>query len=107
MVEGLPILSRRQVFYKGTQLDELADTNIPGSMEVTVRVPDKILQLADEVVNIDLIAEELITRLKEGKIYDHSKSHKLLPFFSVRKTITVAGTCLKRSCMAGRTKSGP
>ncbi len=41
-------------------------------VEVKERVPDKILQMADEVVNIDLTADELITRLKEGKIYDHS-----------------------------------
>jgi two-component system sensor histidine kinase KdpD len=40
---------------------------------VNERVPDKILQIADEVVNIDLTADELIKRLKAGKIYDHSK----------------------------------
>jgi len=42
-------------------------------MEVKERVPDKILQLADEVVNIDLPADELIRRLREGKIYDHTR----------------------------------
>src|ERR1043165_5961375 len=39
-------------------------------VEVKERVPDRLLQLADEVVNIDLTAQELITRLQEGKIYD-------------------------------------
>src|SRR6202008_2089021 len=39
-------------------------------IEVQERIPDRMLQLADEVVNIDLTADELITRLKEGKIYD-------------------------------------
>ena len=33
------------------------------------RIPDSVLQEADEVVNIDLTAEELIARLKAGKIY--------------------------------------
>ena len=33
-------------------------------IEVRERVPDNVLALADEVVNIDLTAEELITRLK-------------------------------------------
>ncbi len=42
--------------------------NITG-IEVSERVPDKVLALADEVVNIDLTADELLTRLKEGKIY--------------------------------------
>jgi two-component system sensor histidine kinase KdpD len=40
---------------------------------VTERIPDKILSLADEVVNIDLAVDELITRLKEGKIYPPDK----------------------------------
>ena len=154
LVEGLPILPRRQVFYKGKQLDELdvqailllqpkvvivdelAHTNIPGSknekrwqdvldileagidvisainiqhiesinedvkqitgVEVTERVPDKILQLADEVVNIDLTADELITRLKEGKIYDHSKVQQALTnFFQSEKILQLRELALK------------
>lgn len=139
LIEGLPVIPRREVFYKGKKLDELdvqailllhpevviidelAHSNIPGSkngkrwqdvldvldagidvitavniqhiesinedvkeitgVEVKERVPDKILQLADEVVNIDLTADELITRLKEGKIYDHSKVQQALQNF--------------------------
>lgn len=50
-------------------------------MDVAERVPDKLLQMADEVVNIDLTADELITRLKEGKIYDHSKVQLALTNF--------------------------
>lgn len=46
--------------------------NITG-VEVAERVPDRIVSLADEVVNIDLAADELITRLKEGKIYPADK----------------------------------
>ena len=46
--------------------------NITG-IEVSERVPDKVLALADEVVNIDLTADELLTRLKEGKIYKKKK----------------------------------
>ena len=154
LIEGLPVLPRRQVFYKGKQLDELdvqailllqpkvvivdelAHTNIPGSknekrwqdvldileagidvisainiqhiesinedvkqitgVEVTERVPDKILQLADEVVNIDLTADELITRLKEGKIYDHSKVQQALTnFFQSEKILQLRELALK------------
>jgi two-component system sensor histidine kinase KdpD len=46
-------------------------------IEVSERVPDKILALADEVVNIDLTADELLTRLKEGKIYKKEKIKRL------------------------------
>jgi two-component system sensor histidine kinase KdpD len=139
LIEGLPVIPRRDVFYKGKRLeeldvqavlllhpdvviiDELAHTNIPGSknekrwqdvldildagidvisavniqhiesineevknitgVEVKERIPDKMLQIADEVVNIDLTADELIARLKEGKIYDHTKVQQALQNF--------------------------
>jgi len=131
LLEGLPIVPQRSLFYKGKQLeemdlqaiinlrpevvivDELAHTNIEGSknekrwqdvmeiidaginvisavniqhieslnddvrgitgIEVKERIPDSVLKTADEVVNIDLTADELITRLKEGKIYTPDK----------------------------------
>ncbi len=45
-------------------------------------VPDSILKLADEVVNIDLTVDELVTRLKSGKIYEMKKVNQaLLNFF--------------------------
>jgi two-component system sensor histidine kinase KdpD len=130
-LEGLPVIPRRKLFYKGKELeemdlkaiislrpevvlvDELAHTNIEGSnnekrwqdvleilnaginvisavniqhmeslneeveritgAKINERIPDKVLQLADEVVNIDLTADELIDRLKDGKIYDEKK----------------------------------
>ena len=139
LIDGLPLIPRRDVFYKGKRLeeldvqavlllhpevviiDELAHSNIPGSknekrwqdvldildagidvisainiqhiesinedvkkitgVEVKERVPDKMLQIADEVVNIDLTADELITRLKAGKIYDHTKVQQALQNF--------------------------
>ena len=120
MLQGLPVIPRRKIFYKGKELeemdldaiirlhpeivivDELAHTNVEGSLnekrwqdvmtlldeginvisainiqhiesvneevqeitgiEVKERVPDSVIQEADEVVNIDLTAEELITR---------------------------------------------
>ncbi|MBL7758617.1 MAG: sensor protein KdpD [Chitinophagaceae bacterium] len=50
-------------------------------VEVKERVPDKLLQMAHEVVNIDLSADDLITRLKEGKIYEHNKVQQALQHF--------------------------
>lgn len=154
LMQGLPVIPRREVFYKGKRLeeldvqavlllhpqiviiDELAHSNIPGSrnakrwqdvleiveagidvitavniqhiesinddvkeitgVEVKERVPDKILQLADEVVNIDLTADELIARLKEGKIYDHSKVQQALQhFFQPDKILQLRELALK------------
>lgn len=139
LLEGLPIIPRRKLFYKGKELeemdvqaiislrpevvivDELAHTNIEGSanekrwqdvfeildaginvisavniqhieslneeiknitnIEVQERVPDLVLAQADEVVNIDLTADELINRLKEGKIYRDDKIKTALQNF--------------------------
>ena len=154
LIEGLPVIPRREVFYRGKKLDELdvqailllhpeiviidelAHTNIPGSknekrwqdvldileagidvisavniqhiesinedvkeitgINVNERIPDRMLQLADEVVNIDLTADELITRLKEGKIYDHTKVQQALQnFFQPDKILQLRELALK------------
>lgn len=139
LLEGLPVIPRRKLFYKGKELeeldvqaviasrpevvivDELAHTNIEGSknekrwqdvfeildaginvisavniqhieslneeikeitgVEVKERIPDSVIANADEVVNIDLTADELITRLKEGKIYEAAKIETALNNF--------------------------
>jgi len=154
LVNGLPNIPRRYVFYKGKRLeeldvqailllhpevviiDELAHSNIPGSknekrwqdvldvleagidvisavniqhiesinddvreitgIEVKERIPDKMLQVADEVVNIDLTADELIARLKAGKIYDHTKVQQALQnFFQPGKILQLRELALK------------
>jgi len=50
-------------------------------IEVRERIPDKVLALADEVVNLDLTADELIRRLKDGKIYKEDKIETALKNF--------------------------
>ncbi len=154
LIEGIPNIPRRTLFYKGKELDEmdlqavinahpevvivdeLAHTNIEGSknnkrwqdvvdilnaginvisamniqhieslneeiekitgIEIRERVPDKVLQMADEVVNIDLTADELIARLKEGKIYDQSKIEiALRNFFQPDKILQLRELALK------------
>ena len=131
LVDGLILIPRRKLFYKGKELeemdmqaiinlhpdivvvDELAHTNIEGSanpkrwqdvmqildagisvisavniqhlegineqvqtitgVEIQERIPDSVLAMADEVVNIDLTADDLLERLKAGKIYRPGK----------------------------------
>lgn len=131
LLEGLPMIPRKKVFYKGKEIeemdvdailrihpeivivDELAHSNIEGcrngkrwqdvmnlldaginviaalniqhieslhdevsdvvGISITERVPDHVLGAADEIVNIDLTADELINRLKAGKIYAKEK----------------------------------
>jgi two-component system sensor histidine kinase KdpD len=154
LLEGLPIIPRRKLFYKGKELeemdmqailnlhpevvvvDELAHTNIEGSknekrwqdvmeildaginvisainiqhieslhkevkeitgVDVGERVPDSVLKEADEVVNIDLTADELVTRLKEGKIYAPDKIQiSLKNFFQAEKILQLRELALK------------
>ncbi len=65
-------------------------------VEVGERIPDRLLQIADEVVNIDLTADELIARLKEGKIYDVSKVETALRnFFQSDKILQLRELALK------------
>jgi len=154
LVEGLPLIPRRKLFYKGKELeemdlnaiinlrpevvvvDELAHSNIEGSknekrwqdvvdilnsginvisavniqhleslneevVEITgtsinERIPDNVLQMADEVVNIDLTADELIDRLKEGKIYDVAKVPTALNnFFQTERILQLRELALR------------
>lgn len=138
-LKGLPVIPRKQVFYKGKEIeemdldailrvhpeivivDELAHSNVEGcrnakrwqdvmellnagihvlsavniqhieslndevqrmvGIQVKERIPDCVLQEADEVVNIDLTAEELVERLKAGKIYAKDKIQTALDHF--------------------------
>ena len=65
-------------------------------IEVKERIPDKVLEEADEVVNIDLTAEELITRLKSGKIYRKEKIQTALTnFFKTDNILQLRELALK------------
>ena len=54
---------------------------------VTERIPDRLLEDADEVVNIDLSSQELIKRLEDGKIYKKEKVPIALNHFFKRENI--------------------
>jgi two-component system, OmpR family, sensor histidine kinase KdpD len=65
-------------------------------IEVTERVPDSVLKMADEVVNIDLTADELITRLRQGKIYTPDKVEiALRNFFQPEKILQLRELALR------------
>ena len=65
-------------------------------IEVKERIPDTVVAQADEVVNIDLTAEELITRLKDGKIYDLAKVPTALNnFFKSEQILQLRELALK------------
>jgi two-component system sensor histidine kinase KdpD len=56
---------------------------------VTVRetVPDRVLEMADEVVLVDLPPEELLQRLKQGKVYVASQAASAMERFFRRENL--------------------
>lgn len=75
---GISVISAVNIQHIESLNEEVQDIS---GVEVKERVPDSVLELADEVVNIDLTAEELIVRLKAGKIYKKEKVQTALDNF--------------------------
>src|SRR5574344_566160 len=125
LLDGLPVIPRKIIFYKGKELEEMdvdailqlrpevginvvsavniqhiesLNEDIKGisGIEVKERIPDKVLEEADEVVNIDLTAKELINRLKAGKIYKTEKIQTALSnFFKTENILQLRELALK------------
>src|SRR5665213_1065980 len=70
-------------------LESLNDV-VQRALGVTVRetVPDWVVARADQVVNIDISAEDLRQRLLEGKIYDQAKVPTALENFFTDENLT-------------------
>ena len=65
-------------------------------IDVRERIPDSVIREADEVVNIDLTAEELVERLKAGKIYAKEKIQTALDnFFKTDNILQLRELALK------------
>ncbi|WP_158827449.1 sensor protein KdpD [Mucilaginibacter lacusdianchii] len=90
---GISVITAVNIQHLESLNEEVEDiTGIP----ITERIPDKVLQLADEIVNIDLTADELIDRLKQGKIYDPTKIERALQnFFQSDKILQLRELALK------------
>lgn len=91
--EGINVISAVNIQHIESVNEEVQDIS---GIEVKERVPDSVLQEADEVVNIDLTAEELITRLKAGKIYRPEKIQMALNnFFKTENILQLRELALK------------
>src|SRR5215475_2946872 len=156
LLEGLEIIPRRAIDYRGQQLDEmdidaviarrpeivlvdeLAHTNAPGSrhpkryldvaelldrginvystvniqhieslndvvaqithVRVRETVPDSIFDRADAVELVDLTPDDLIQRLKEGKVYVPGQAQRALEhFFSPANLTALRELALRRT----------
>jgi two-component system sensor histidine kinase KdpD len=57
-------------------------------VKVKERVPDYILGLADQIVNVDLSAEDLQDRLRAGKVYPRERIESALTNFFTEENLT-------------------
>ncbi len=66
-------------------------------IEVKETLPDKILEYADDIVNIDLPATDLIKRMEEGKIYKGELIRRALDnFFQPEKILQLRDLALRK-----------
>ncbi|WP_313369104.1 sensor protein KdpD [Sphingobacterium mizutaii] len=66
------------------------------SVPVYERIPDRVIQSADEIVFVDISVEDLIGRLKEGKIYKKEKIETALNnFFQSEQLLLLRELALK------------
>ena len=57
-------------------------------IKVKERIPDSIVAQADQIINIDLPAEDLIERLKAGKIYPPDRVERAMGNFFTESNLT-------------------
>jgi two-component system sensor histidine kinase KdpD len=83
--EGITVITTVNVQH----LESLNDV-IQQNLGVTVRetVPDWLVALADQVINLDISAEDLQERLREGKIYPAEKVPAALANFFTEENLT-------------------
>lgn len=66
-------------------------------IKVNERVPDYVFDKADHIKIIDIEVEQLIERLKEGKIYKNAQSKKALEnFFTIDNLVSLREIALRR-----------
>jgi len=83
--EGINVISAVNVQHLESLNDVVAQT-----LGVTVRetIPDWIVAAADQVVNLDISAEDLRQRLQEGKIYPKEKVAAAMANFFTEENLT-------------------
>jgi two-component system sensor histidine kinase KdpD len=57
-------------------------------IKVKERIPDSVVAQADQIINIDLPAEDLIERLKSGKIYPSDRVERAMGNFFTESNLT-------------------
>lgn len=67
-------------------------------IKVNERIPDHIFDDADDVKLVDIEIDDLINRLKEGKIYHQKQAQRALENFFIRDNLTALREIALRRC---------
>lgn len=83
---GINVITTLNIQHFETIADKV-DTAL--RVPVGERVPDHILQRADQIVNVDVTIEDLRERLRSGKIYEMSKAERALVHFFTHENLSL------------------
>jgi two-component system sensor histidine kinase KdpD len=82
---GIHVITTVNVQHLESLYDEVERAT---GVKVKERLPDSVLAEADQIVNIDLSAEDLMERLKAGKVYPPDRAERALEHFFTPANLT-------------------
>lgn len=85
LAAGIDVFTTLNIQHIETLNDTVA--RITG-VRVRETVPDRVLEMADEIELIDLPPDELVSRLKQGKIYPQDQAARALTSFFAKGNLT-------------------
>ena len=82
---GIHVITTVNIQHLESLYDRVEQTT---GVKVKERVPDTVLAEADQIVNIDLSAEDLLDRLRAGKVYPPDRAQQALENFFTPANLT-------------------
>ena len=85
LLAGIHVITTVNIQHFESLYDEIERTT---GVKVKERFPDRVLAEADQIVNVDVSVEDLIERLKTGKIYPEDRVNASLEHFFTPANLT-------------------
>ena len=82
---GIHVITTVNVQHLESLYDEVERVT---GVKVKERLPDSVLAEADQIVNVDVSAEDLLERLKAGKVYPPDRAERALAHFFTADNLT-------------------
>jgi two-component system, OmpR family, sensor histidine kinase KdpD len=82
---GIHVITTVNIQHLESLYDEVERST---GVKVKERLPDRVLAEADQIVNIDISAEDLLERLRAGKVYPPERAERALAYFFTASNLT-------------------